>query len=567
MKKYAAFIFFICGFLIAWAWPNFSYAAESEKITNFSSQIEVLSNGKISVKESISYYFPAAKHGIYRYIPYVYADEDNKQFYTEISSITVKMDSNKVDFSSEKSENALNIKIGDKNKTITGNHIYEIDYTVDGVINNFSDHDELYWNVTGDDWSVPIEKIAATVKLPEGVETTKISTSCYTGAVGKSEKNCLMQDGNPVTYTTSSNRLTIVAGWPTGLIEKTTRNYSSVSGTLGVGKSKAAKFFLFIVPLIIPLLALAFMIALFRKKGRDIGAIKTIAPEFSPPKDLPPAEIGAILDENVQMRDLTAEIIKFAVDGYIKINEIKGSWFSGKDYELVRVKALPANAKNYQHKIFNILFDDGQSCKISDLKKERNGYREWQEVKNKIYEDVNKEGFFAGNPNTTRNKYYIIAGLLAFAGLLSIAVGFWGSALTVSALIVGVGARFMPQKTQEGSALLAKIKGFKMFISKAEKYRAQWAEKENLFFDFLPYAILFGETKKWANAFKDVDLAQPDWYSGNWATFNAVYFASNIDSFSAGMSAASTDASTGHSGLGGGGFSGGGFGGGGGGSW
>ncbi|MCU1351899.1 MAG: hypothetical protein JWM05_1108, partial [Acidimicrobiales bacterium] len=111
----------------------------------------------------------------------------------------------------------------------------------------------------------------------------------------------------------------------------------------------------------------------------------------------------------------------------------------------------------------------------------------------------------------------------------------------------------------------------KQFIDESEKDRAQFAERQHLFTEYLPYAIVFGATEKWARAFEGLDgvLPQQGWYVGQNA-FTVVAFSLAIDGFtvtSAGTISSVPAASSGSSGFGGGGFSGGGFGGGGGSSW
>ena len=131
-------------------------------------------------------------------------------------------------------------------------------------------------------------------------------------------------------------------------------------------------------------------------------------------------------------------------------------------------------------------------------------------------------------------------------------------------------ARQMPARTAKGTAMLRRIRGFRRVIATAEQHMARWAEEENVFTRYLPYAIVFGLTEKWAKAFEDLGI-QPDtssWYVGP-RMFTAMAFADSIDGFATttGGTLASTPASSGSSGFGGGGFSGGGGGGGGGGSW
>jgi uncharacterized membrane protein len=142
----------------------------------------------------------------------------------------------------------------------------------------------------------------------------------------------------------------------------------------------------------------------------------------------------------------------------------------------------------------------------------------------------------------------------------------------VGALVLLAGARTTPARTPAGSAMLRRVRGFERFITSAEVYRARVAEQASLFYDYLPYAIVFGATDGWAKAFEGLDdLPSPGWYTGAGGihAFNVVAFSSSMQSFavnSAGTIAA-TPGGSGGSGFGGGGFSGGGGGGGGGGSW
>jgi uncharacterized membrane protein len=100
-------------------------------------------------------------------------------------------------------------------------------------------------------------------------------------------------------------------------------------------------------------------------------------------------------------------------------------------------------------------------------------------------------------------------------------------------------------------------------------HQQAFAERANIFTEYLPYAIVFKCVDRWARAFKDIDLqaATAGWYAGP-AGFNAGSFSSSLRAFSSAVSTtlASTPGGSGGSGFSGG-SSGGGGGGGGGGSW
>jgi uncharacterized membrane protein len=133
------------------------------------------------------------------------------------------------------------------------------------------------------------------------------------------------------------------------------------------------------------------------------------------------------------------------------------------------------------------------------------------------------------------------------------------------------GAHDMPHRTAKGTGTLRRVLGFKTFIEESEKDRARFAEQQNLFSEYLPYAIVFGAVHKWARTFEGLAAQPPDttsWYHGS-QVFTALAFANAIDGFTvttAGTISAAAPSSSGGSGFSGG-FSGGGGGGGGGSSW
>ena len=188
-----------------------------------------------------------------------------------------------------------------------------------------------------------------------------------------------------------------------------------------------------------------------------------------------------------------------------------------------------------------------------------------------------RQKWFRARPDQVRTRWAGRGALLAVAGgVVTFILARWthwglvGIPVIVAGVALALIARRMPARTAKGTAMLRRIRGFRRVIATAETHMSRWAEEENVFTRYLPYAIVFGLTKKWAKAFEDLGI-QPDtsgWYVGPHA-FTAAAFADSIDGFAVttGGTLASTPASSGSSGFGGGGFSGGGGGGGGGGSW
>jgi uncharacterized membrane protein len=156
----------------------------------------------------------------------------------------------------------------------------------------------------------------------------------------------------------------------------------------------------------------------------------------------------------------------------------------------------------------------------------------------------------------------ILLGTRWGAGLLGLPVIAGGAVLAMAA-----GA--MPRRTALGQDLTRRTLGFMRYMKTAEVGNQAFAERANIFTEYLPYAIAFKCVDGWARAFKDIDMqaATHGWYSGT-SAFDANHFSSSLGSFSSSVSStmASTPGGSGGSGFSGG-SSGGGGGGGGGGSW
>ncbi len=152
-------------------------AIGEEKIDSYDVQLSVGSDGVLDVLETIQYDFGfTPHHGIYRTIPVRYPYDDTYERVLKVSDIRVQSDApDNLDTSNE--GNFLVLKIGDKDKTITGKHTYTISYSVRGALNAFTDHVELSWNAIGVDWPVPISDIHVTAQMPGDVT----GTTCFSG--------------------------------------------------------------------------------------------------------------------------------------------------------------------------------------------------------------------------------------------------------------------------------------------------------------------------------------------------------------------------------------------------
>ena len=548
------FIFFL-GSLILFT-KNSKALNNEEAIESFNVKITVNTDSSVDINEEINYYFPSPRHGIFRYIPYRYLDKsNNKHFKTPIENISItNQDNQELPYTKSQSNNYLELKIGDPDKTIEGLQVYNISYTVTGVLNYFDDHDELYWNVTGDDWKVPVEKISVEVTLPPHADS--IQSICYTGPTGNKDQNCTIStledsDTEEIKILSDTGPLTIVVGWNKGIVTPIERTYE-------ISLRRESPWFW-----LVALFSLVFLLFKYFKTGRDPAGRGTIAPEFEPPENLKPGEMGALIDEKAQNHDISATIIDFAVRGFLKIRH------KNKKYTLIKIKEADSTFNTYEKDVFNSIFKNKKEVKLKEMYK---GFSNFNDIKNKIFKSLIDKKYFLNNPRKVRNKYYLIGILICFL----CGIFFWLSwhlvgAIFISGVMILIFASKMPKRTREGVIAKEKSYGFKEFLYRAERYRVKWQEKEHIFEKYLPYAMIFGIAEVWAKNFSSIYKQPPDWYEGDFATFSTIAFASQMSSFSQtathSFSAPATSASSGSSGFGGGGSSGGGFGGGGGGSW
>jgi uncharacterized membrane protein YgcG len=578
--------------------------AATERIHSYSVDIGVQRDGSLTVVERIDYDFGSSPHhGIFRDIPvrFSFDDRNDRIYPLQVTSVTASAGA-PAGYKTSTQGGSIEIKIGDPNKTVTGPHVYTIAYRVRGALNAFVDHDELYWNAIGAEWGVPIDRAVARVTVPAGV----LRIGCFAGPTGSSLP-CQFADARGATATFRQTSvdpyegLTVVAGFPTGAVTPSPKPILVERWSLGRAFS--------ITPVTLSLTSvlmagLLFGLGwLFWTRGRDRRAVGspvdiaygsseggeqsvpllergTYPVEYAPPEGIHPGQVGTLLDEVANTLDVTATIVDLAVRGYLRIEEIPKKHMFGKpDWRLVRLKAADDGLLAYERTLLSGLFEgaDDDTVVLSDLR--THFARRLSKVQDGLYENAVSRKWFSERPDRVR-QVWARRGWLTLIGasaLLWLAVAKTHLALIVvpvvlTALVLIWGAHLMPRRTPKGTGMIRRVLGFRTYIETAEKDEAQFAERANLFSQYLPYAIVFGCTEKWARAFRGLaeqeQAAAAGWYVGT-HPFTTAALVSSIDSFAVTTAGTitSTPAASGSSGFGGGGFSGGGGGGGGGGSW
>ena len=556
-------------------------AQSDEFVSDFNSSITITPDNRAFIIEQIEYDFGSnERHGIERFIPTTTKTTDGNQVYNyDVSFVSAERNGATEPAETYTSGDHLVYRIGDPDATISGLHTYEVSYVVTPVIEQESDNDFLNWNITGNDWNVPILRTQATITF-QNTETLE-SAECYSGERGSTnQSDCNIQfSGNEITL---SNDTLLPAG--SGVTVNTLMPSGTVDNYLVAEDPPSFNFW----PLFGPLIAVASVaVAGMRRLGafiehKNLQKDETVVPQYEPPEDLTPGEVGQLTDNTADITEITATLIGLAVKGYMKIEQTSPKkWFSQAKYSFHSLKKADDSLQSHEKTLLELVFPSGtvgQTKKLKDVSK-TSAVTAVDKAKKSLKELLELKGYYkeqSGGSGTWKN-LAVGAGVLGLGtnviGLIQGAeipfVGF-----SVMSVVIGLAAAYGITRrtvvTESGYDKWAEVEGLKLYLQVAEKYRMQFHEAPDKspehFSELLPYAVALGVEKDWAKQFKDLDLGEDvGWYSGNSNITPAILASSLSSDFNSAVSSGFTPSQS--SGGSGGSFSGGGGGGGGGGSW
>ncbi len=556
-------------------------SAKSWRISDFQDNITVNKDGSAVVTERISLVFVGEWHGIHRTIPIEYPGPNgtNYELYLDVKSVTDGA-GGKLKYESSTSSGSRDLKIYIPDAVDTSRTV-EIVYTVRNGTRFFKDYDEFYWNVTGNDWPVPIDHATATVRFPDSAAGS-LRAQAFTGVYGSTHRDATAKvEGAEAQFETNNplpmrGGLTVDVYIPQGILD---------------APSALTKFFWFVGgnPVVfLPLVTLAGMFVLWWYKGRDPDAGMSVAPMYEPPTGISPAEAGTLLDDEIHPRDITSTMIDLAVRGYIKIEETaeKVLLFTHKDYVFHLLKPREqwgADLAPHERVMLENVFAGGSETRLSSLK--NRFYTAVPVIREDIMSSLRTKGIYLLDPESA-NGYSIgaaIAVLIPFAIFQYMGwANFFNSVpllilcILISAVIWWLFARVMTAKTLKGARTRVAVLGFQEFMNRVDAERLKLMPPTT-FEKYLAYAMALGVEHHWAQAFAGIVKDPPTWYVGPGGPymggFNPIFFSSSMHSMTTDMHqvfvsaprASSSGSGFGRGGFGGGGgFSGGGFGGGGG---
>lgn len=577
------FITIVLGICSAFAAPALMVSAQDlERITNFDSRIQVHPDASLTVTESITVEVRGfeIKRGIIRELPTRYEDSEGQQVNIWIDVQSVERDHHREPYTVSRIGNGISIRIGDPEVFLDyGLHSYRIVYTTSRQLGFFTEFDELYWNVTGNGWRLPIDAATATVELPEGIAADAISTTAYTGPFGAR--------GNAYTMQTTPSRadfvttagldrgegLTIVVQWPKGYVQQPSsaqlqafwlqENAVNLLAVLGV------------------LFVLVYFFNAWRRVGIDPPA-GFIVPFAEPPQGLSPAQIRFIRLMGADNKCFTAAIVSIAEKGGLQITAL-----SPIAYSLQKTSHAELTFSEEETALMSALFSVSDNLIISQ--DNRQSLMAAQAALQRALKLMCEGVYF--QRNTTAS----LIGLLWSVGALAVVIVAaaiphaqpqWpvlvGALCACLALNLAFAA-LLPRYTEKGRKILDQVEGFRRALINGVPdlpgRQSIYAER------MLPYSIALEVHHEWSLQFERSLAEQaraagtpvrssylPAWYSSQSSDsdLSTLDFSSFTSSFTSSLNSNISSASTppgSSSGGGGGGSSGGGGGGGGGGGW
>ena len=566
--------------LMTVAATSLSAQEKSYSIERLDARIRVNRDASIDVTETITARFVGSWNGLYRMIPFKYRNAQGLNWTLGVSLQSAQDDAGrnlKVETSRERHYIKYKIWIpGAQNADRT----LVLRYRATNGLRFFDEHDELYWNVTGDEWTVPIRAARAEIELPPG--TPGVRAIAFNGVYGSTARDASVDiQGNVVRIAMPQplgyrEGLTAVVGWNKGVVTAP----AAVARAVETARSNW--------PLLIPIAVLVLAFLTWWRRGRDPRR-RPIAVQYEPPPRMTPAEAGTLLDNRADMRDITATMVDLAVRGQLRIEEhqnpkLFGLFGGGTEYSLHRLKPVSADYSDgmapHESKVYSGIFlGHNEVVPLSELKDEF--YTQLPRIRDAIFDALTANGFYRNRPDKVKQNWI---GVAVGIGLLVGVGGTYLSKLTtltpvpfviagvVSALILLVVAQIMPARTEAGARALEQVLGFEEFLRRVESEHLKRVivGHPELFDKYLPFAMAFGVEQQFARAFDGIYTQPPQWYVGSsMANFNVIHFSSNLSQLStvASSTMSSEPRSSSGSGFGGGGSSGGGGGGGGGGAF
>jgi len=578
----------VLGLALALAVPGLA----REEIRAFATDVTLRTDGSVRVVETVDVNAEGnqIRRGIYRDIPITLLAPEGHKIRIGLAVEAVTRAGRAEPYRVERMGDFQRIWIGDPDVLLArGEHRYTITYTMERMARSFPDHDELYWNATGNYWDFPILAAVARVRLPAGAVISDLSA--YTGDVGSTEQAVTITRQSDDTALFRAERvlaagegMTFSVSFQKGII-----TYPQGVESFWIWLSDRREVWLSIGSVILLLL---YNFTAWLRVGRDPPK-GTVIPLFHPPRDFSPALTHYVHRwgfANSGWTAMTAAIFDLGVKGLVTVRNIAKTLTvtaTGKTPDA----PLPVGEQvlfDYFSRQGSVTFDKANGKELGTKRTEFTG----------AIERENRKVWFNHNAGFAIFSFVLAFAMLAamvvfdvlepiwlfaaaaggvLVGIIGSAVfstirsGNWVSrfivliwivvfgfnmgggflesftALTINSAAIAAGslilisvvfAVLMRAPTVQGRKVMDEIEGFKLYLETAEKNRLNINGEPPMtverFERILPYAIALGVEKPWSEHF-EAELARnavPDAregsYSPRWYSGSGAFSPGNL---------------------------------------
>jgi uncharacterized membrane protein YgcG len=570
MKNRLTVVALTLSIILGWS-SGVCRADHRERILEFHSLITIHADRSVVVRETIRVESAGERirRGIFRTFPTGYRDRFGNRVKVGFEVLEVLRDGRRETYHIETGWREVKVYIGQEDVFLEpGKYTYTLAYRTDRQIGFFDDFDELYWNVTGNEWDFTIEKASAEVVLPGRARI--LDTAAYTGPRGSRGRDFTISRTEERRVTIRATRalepgegLTIAVSWPKGIIPEPT--WRERTGYLLKDNTSA----------LAALMGLLIVLLYYGMAWMMVGVDPPrgiLVPQFAPPEGYSPAAARYVMGMGYSDRVFAAALVNMAVKGYLTIEE------KDKVYTLRRTGTDESALSGGERKIARKLFSGGSSI---EMKQENHGKigGAIKALKKSLEADFEKINFrlntkwlipgmvltlgvFAAMVITARIKGQA-AFMALWLSLWSIGVFFLGmvvirawkavmaagrgtgwlqalgalfitgfalpffigevvgivgfaqatspAAAAIFLMIVTAGflfQRLLKAPTVQGRKVMDRIEGLKMYLETAEQDRLERLNPPDrtpeLFEKFLPYALALGVENSWSEQFAEV---------------------------------------------------------------
>ena len=506
--------------------------AAEEKINNFEVHFDLREDNSATVKEYINFTAEhnQIKRGLFRVLP--------KDAGQNIKIENLTLDGQNHPYNTEEGEDALKIKFGTDDLLETGEHDYVLTYTINHPMATTLTHDALLWTVTGDTWSLPIEKAAFYLTIPYSVKpiTKKIIT--YIGVEKQNKFNRLEEN----IFSFETNKLNLGQSF-------------SIYFPVKKGVFKFKWYEVKYMPVFVCLLIIIYYFIIWHLVGRDPEE-RNLPTMFKPPKNVSAGFASYFLNGPFSPKNLATVFASLIVKQRIKITFHK--W-----------KAPECEKLDGGHAVLEEDEIRFLMCLPSEFKLDKDAYPYLE----KGLLSINHYYESKIDDYVINNFVYMFFPIVAFIGILfyfhsrgvipailcGLIVNFlipiiigvytknikkliWLVVFFVLGIGVGISSVLSPKfllnpnviaiiitvfvtalfvhlvnnLMLDGAVLRDELAAFKRYMNTAERGRVALSEPSvagQIFCDYLPYAYAFGMESKWFKKFKNkIDFRLQDTY-------------------------------------------------------